>query len=543
MDQSPENYEKIINNLFLITDKTAKTVPFKLNDPQRQILYALSRRDIVLKARQEGISSLILALFAVDFLMIENIRCVIISHEAESTKRLFDRVRFYLDSMKQTFPGALPYKLDKRSVSELYNSEKNSYFYIGTAGARAFGHGDTINNLHVSELSRYPNQENTMVGLMQAVPRNGRIIIETTANGVGDYFHRLWKRSGAAGSSFKRHFLPWFALKEYSMPITGQFVCTEEEAVLQKTYNLTNEQLNWRRWKMAELGDNVDSFNEQFPANAEEAFIVSGNPIWPPSLLKKYLSKCKAPLKTGNLTGGYQIFFDDNPNGYLKVWKEPVSHHDYVIGADVAEGIEVQEDGPKSDRRDFSCAVVMDRQTAEIVAVWHGHVDGDQFGRQLDMLGRYYNEAVVGVERNFQGLAPLIMLRDLNYPRIYYREKMGLDADKLTSEMGWRTDRFTRPMMIDETSKWLREERLTVYDEELVGEMMSFVRYPDGQGRAAQGAFDDRIMSFMLAIQMYLRNPMTDRGNDIEKPDSYNDPMSQEQDLLSGEQGWDFGMS
>lgn len=517
MEQSPEFYHKIIEHLFLIVDRDARTRPFVLNFPQKKILYDLKRRDIILKARQEGISSLILALFAVDFLFIENIRCVVISHEAEATQKLFDKVKFYLESMKKTFPGELPYKLKYNSRRELVNEEKNSVFYIGTAGARAFGHGDTINNLHVSELSRWPDQERLMVGLMQAVPRDGRIIVETTANGIGDYFYNLWKKSQGAGSTFKTHFLPWFLLPEYALDIQGHFQASEEETELQRTYDLTNEQLNWRRWKISELGGNVDAFNEQFPSNAEEAFIVSGNPIWPPTLLKKYLHRCAEPKAIGNLVGGYQVFFDPNEKGYLKIWKYPVEGHDYCIGADVAEGIALAEDGPSAKERDYSCAYVMDRQTAEIVACWHGHIDGDQFGRQLDLLGRYYNEAFLGVERNYQGLAPLITLRDLNYPKIYYKEKIGLSADKMTSEMGWKTDRFTRPMMIDEGTKWLREERLSIYDEELVGEMMSFVRHPDGQGRAATNAFDDRVISFLITIQMYLRNPMTERGNQIER--------------------------
>ncbi len=517
---SAEFYQKAIEKLFLIVNKDAETKPFLLNEPQKEILYSLKRRDIILKARQEGISSLILAIFAIDFLTIENVRCVVISHESEATQKLFDKVKFYLDSLKKTFPGDLPYKLKYNSRRELVNEEKNSIFYIGTAGARAFGHGDTINNLHVSELSRWPDQETLMIGLMQAVPKTGRIVIETTANGVGDYFYNLWKTSQGSSSSFNTHFLPWFALKEYQMPINERFQLSEEEAEIQKTYSLTNEQMNWRRWKISELGGNTDAFNEQFPATAEEAFIVSGNPIWPPTLLKWYLRQTKKPLKVGNLVGGYQIFFEDNPKGYLKVWKEPVQAHDYVIGADVAEGIALDDEGPSSKQRDYSCAVVMDRHTAEIVAIWHGHIDGDIFGRQLDMLGRYYNDAIIGVEKNYQGLAPLMILRDLNYPRIYFREKIGLSSDKATTEMGWRTDRFTRPMMIDESSKWLREKRLTIYSEELVGEMMSFVRYPDGQGRAAKNSFDDIVISMMIALQMYIRNPFTVHGNEIERLDS-----------------------
>src|SRR3990167_7011039 len=177
-----EFYQKGIEKLFLIINRDGVTVPFKLFEAQKKVLYSLTGRDIILKARQEGISSLILALFTLDFLTIDNVRCVVISHEASATQRLFDKVKFYLDSLKTTFPGDIPYKLKYNSRTELVNTERNSIFYVGTAGARAFGHGETINNLHVSELSRYPDQEPLMVGLMQAFPQSGRISIETTAN-------------------------------------------------------------------------------------------------------------------------------------------------------------------------------------------------------------------------------------------------------------------------------------------------------------------------------------------------------------------------
>ena len=172
-----------------------ESVPYVLNPPQKRILQELGNMDMILKARQEGISSLILAMFTVDFLTVENIRCVVISHEDKSTQRLFDRVRYFLESMKRNWPGELPYTLKYNSKHELVNTQKNSYFYIGTAGAKAFGRGDTINNLHVSELALWPDQERTMIGLIQAVPKAGKIVIESTANGIGDYFYKLWIKS------------------------------------------------------------------------------------------------------------------------------------------------------------------------------------------------------------------------------------------------------------------------------------------------------------------------------------------------------------
>lgn len=892
-NKSPEFYRNAIQKLFLIVDKQAKTVPFKLNEPQWTILSKLKDWDIILKARQEGISSLILAMFAVDFLTIENIRCVVIAHEVGATQKLLERVRFYLEALKTTFPGELPYKLKYNSKSELVNMEKNSIFYVGTAGSRSFGRGDTIQNclasetevvmkdgflkeiskiqvgdtvvngvgglskvtkvfvndplrtgqkelmkikvhgnpgllrctpnhkllikkrdkslgtqwieasdlreddylgipvknpsnrrkelnlyqmsfgkrknskytqetnipvdnnfgqligwylaeghiskentsvvfgidtdeqsafvpliekfkpyfssfsvkpvpdsrtvrvtvfgadftrmilyfagkvkdkhipnrvfkygrdfldglvkglfdgdgsytdlnrvtfsnirpqliyqlrnilialrigypsitfnpaivrqgvfylrneqpqwvlaLHAdantkfrkyfglplperekhftagrvwkrgrkyywskvasiermhlgetvydieidhpchsflttfgvvhnclaSEFAFWPNQEKMYTGLIQAIPKEGRFIIESTANGVGNFHHSLWQKSQGPGSPFRTHFLPWFALSEYQLPITS-FNATSEEQELQQAYNLTNEQMNWRRWKIAQMNGNIDTFNQEFPATADEAFIVSGNPIWSPTMLKKYILRCKDPIMQGDLVGAYEPFFEPNEKGMLKVWKEPIKGHNYVIGSDVAEGLEMNTEGDKAERTDYSCAYVMDKQTAELVACMHGRIEADLWGRKLELLGRYYQTAFIGVERNHQGLAPLMVLRDLNYPKLYYREKIGLDADKVTAQLGWWTDRFTRPLMIDEGGKWLREERVKIYDRSLLGEMLSFVRYPDGQGRATQGAHDDRVMSFLLTIQMYMRSPFSNSSNDIE---------------------------
>lgn len=514
-------YQDAIEKLFLIVNKKGEVAPFKLNRPQLQILNSLTGRDYILKARQEGISSLILALFAIDFLTIENSSSVVISHETGATQKLLDKVKFYLDSLKTTFPGELPFKLKYDTKNELSNETNGAKFYIGTAGARAFGRGVTIQNLHVSELSFYQDQERIMLGLLQAVPAEGRIFIETTANGVGNFAHSLWKKAENNDTVFKPHFLPWYLMKEYSTPIRNEdgFVLDEEEKEIAQKFELTNEQLNWRRRKIKELNGNIDSFNQEYPLTASDAFIVSGNPIWSPVMLKKYLLKCREPKMIGNLQGALDPFFEENPKGYLKIWQEPIRGHDYVIGVDIAEGLEMNSEGDKGNRTDFSSAYVLDRKTAELVASWHGRLIGDQIGHELELLGRYYFTAFIGVERNHQGLLPLITLRDLNYPRLYYQEKFAMDSDKQTPKLGWYTDRFTRPLMIDEGSRWLREGRVKIYDEELVDEMMSFVRYPDGQGRGAAGAYDDRVMSFLITIQMYVRNPFTSSGNDIENED------------------------
>lgn len=530
-----EFYEKAIQKMFHIVDMDMQSVPFLLKAPQRKILYDLSNMDIILKARKEGISSLVLAMFTVDFLTIENISCVVISHEDKSTQRLFEKVHYFLDSMKKTWPGEMPFKLKYNSKYEIVNTTKNSHYYVGTAGARAFGRGDTINNLHASELAHWPNQELTMRGILNSVSPNGRVSIESTANGTGDYFYKLWLRSKEGDSAFKTHFIPWFDLPDYVMPTgTIPLTLTEEEQNLINTYRLSREQIQWRRWKISQMGGDYqdpntwDSFKQEFPSNAQEAFIMSGNPVWSPRVLNYYLTQTHKPVLTGNLQGYNPITIDPNEKGYLKIWKEPDEFHTYAIGVDVSEG-KVATGDDSGHERDASCAQVFDKTTYEQVACWYGRVDPDLLGRQLDMLGRYYNDALIGVERNAIGLTPLITLRDLNYPNLYYREKLGLIAEKITAELGWVTDALSKESLIADATNLLRDKRISIYDEDTVGEMRAFVRNAEGKAGAERSSHDDRVMAFLIGLRMLQRAKHMNRGNEIERSD---------EDMMAGDKGF-----
>lgn len=524
-----EFYRRAIEKMFLIVDKDMSAVPFLLNPPQQKILKGLGNMDVILKARQEGISSLILAMFAVDFITIENIRCVVIAHEEKATQRLFARAKYFLDSMHQTWPGELPYRLTKSSTHEMYNKEKNSYFYIGTAGSRAFGRSDTINNLHISELALWDEQDRNMLALLQAVPKTGRIIIESTANGTGDYFWDLCNKARQHTSPFMFHFLPWFDLPDYVYPVEENLELTPEEQNLINTFRLTREQIAWRRFKINQMkGDykdpaTWDNFNQEFPATADEAFIMSGNPVFSPMALSYYLARSQKPKMVGYLRGYSPVTIEPNEKGYLKIWKEPDEFHTYAIGVDVAEGKMINEE---EKDRDASCAQVFDKQTYELVATWHGRIDPDRLGRELDLLGRYYNDALIGVERNAIGITPLVILRDLGYPNLYYRERIGMMADKITSELGWVTDRISKEDLIGDAVKLIRDKRLVIPDEDTLGELRNFMRDSEGSARAAKGGHDDRVMAFLIGLRMLSKARSVSSFNDIERPDGYEDNQS-----------------
>jgi len=180
-----------------------------------------------------------------------------------------------------------------------------------------------------------------------------------------------------------------------------------------------------------------------------------------------------------------------NPNGYVRMWEYPKGGHDYVIGADVAEGLE---------GRDYSSAHVLDREDLRIVATWHGHIEPEMFGNELAKLGRTYNMALIGVESNNHGLTSLVALKNAGYPRIYYQSSLDTRTRK-TERIGWRTDIKTKPLMINDVSNYLASGG-QVIDKETIQELMTYGVNERGECEAQSGCWDDRVISLSIAIQM-----------------------------------------
>jgi hypothetical protein len=262
MKLTTEDYKENIPR-FDIVNKEGQTVPFKLNEPQLRLLDEMSQKNVILKVRQLGFSSLILAVFTLDFLLIENSRAVVLSHDGESAQKLLDRVKFFINSVKDK---RLKVELRYNSRAEMVNADKNSSIYIGRAGSKSFGRGDTINNLHLSEWAYYEHPERLLASILQAVtPTKSKVFIESTANGM-NYYKEFWDKSKAGLSGFKPHF---FDNQFYSKAFLDE--------------------------KRQELGEEM--FKQEYPANDLEAFISSGNPFFDREALRHYLAIVKKPTE------------------------------------------------------------------------------------------------------------------------------------------------------------------------------------------------------------------------------------------------------
>jgi hypothetical protein len=192
-------YKRWIEDNLSIVDKSGKLVRFNLNAIQQSYLNQATGRDIILKARQQGFSSLILALFTADFILKPNTRNVVVADISDNAMELLDRVKLYLETF--TTNTGIPIDLKYNSKYELYNQINKSRYSIGTADKSDFGRSKTITNLHFSEFSFYRDPESLLGGAMQAVVPDGRVIIETTANGF-NFFKDYWSKSEANETGF-----------------------------------------------------------------------------------------------------------------------------------------------------------------------------------------------------------------------------------------------------------------------------------------------------------------------------------------------------
>ncbi|MHB9161393.1 MAG: hypothetical protein ACYC6W_11010 [Nitrosotalea sp.] len=281
-----------------IRPKSAEIIPFEFNSAQKYVHQKVEEqrfrtgkvRALILKGRQQGMSTYVEGRFYWRVTHLKGVRAFILTHDKGATDNLFEMVERYHQNCE---PLVRP-TTGKNNAKELNFEKLDSGYKIGTAGNKAVGRSSTIQFFHGSECAYWPNAIEHSRGIIQAVPneKDTEIFLESTANGMGNYFHEQWQLAISGKSDFIPIFVPWFWQQEYNREIPDFFEKTEKEIHLQETYKLTDEQLSWRRYKIIELsaaGTNGEKgFEQEYPCNSIEAFALSGeDTLIPPELVEK----------------------------------------------------------------------------------------------------------------------------------------------------------------------------------------------------------------------------------------------------------------
>lgn len=544
-------------NLMIQDKLTGEIVPFNLNWAQEllvervidDLVHKRPIRYIILKARQMGLSTVIEALCYWWTTTHKNIKSVIIAHESEASSNLYDMFKRYFDNSHPTFQPRRKYNNKKELVFDVDDNIKEEYKALGKpapglgsqiktlVAKEGKGRSATIHFFHGSEVAFWEAKADVVSSAIQAVPLapNTFAFLESTANGVGGFFYDEWQFAKKGESAFKPLFFAWHEHDEYE--IEGEVsVYDEEELELisifeDKGYPEASwpRKILWRREKKKEFRSDPKKFYQEYPKDDMEAFLSSGRPVFDTQILVKMeqyaqkMEKERAPLygqvvenlSTDGESNEKFVFeevaktFQDQDPTPLKVWELPIkadpNKHTpaakYTIGVDVSEGKLNKEAAEK--KNDYSVIDITRQDTLQTVARWRGHIDPDLLGAVVYALGTFYNNALVGVEVNNHGLTTVQSLRNKFYRNLYMRETSEEQQfQERTAVMGWRTDRKTKPLIINNLVTAIREGDIVDLDITFIRECMTYVRDDQGHTNAQEGMYDDTVMAKAIALQM-----------------------------------------
>lgn len=506
-----------IENCLKIKTKSGTVVPFRLNDAQRK-LYAVAKRQqdagkpvrlIILKARQLGFSTLTEGLIFHACATRKNVNALIVAHREDATANLFRMSKLFYDELpapvKPMLRASNAQELVFENPSKLRSEREarpglRSRIRCATAGGRGIGRSDTLQCVHLSEYAFWPDgadgKASTLAGILQAVPSlpGTMVVIESTANGFEDFKER-WDAAVAGENDFEPVFFAWFENPDYSMPVVPGTEWTPEERDIKAAYQLTDEQLQWRRWCIANnCGGSLDMFRQEYPASPGEAFLHSGTGVFDNEQIVLRLERLPSPAGRGEFTDGE---WTESETGAITLYELPEEGVPYVLGGDTA-----------GEGSDYFTAIVIDNVTGRIAAKLRQKYSEPEYVRQIYALGRFYNDALVAIETNFSTY-PVMKLQEMEYPNQYSREREDTYTRQMRKSYGFRTDRQSRPRAIANLVEVFSSHPEWFTDRELLEEMLTFCYNEDHRPEALAGKHDDLVMGAAITYAVRHQQRMT----------------------------------
>ncbi len=462
--------------LLMVRTREGWTRPLKANAAQQAFERRRGERNIVLKARQMGLTTWAAARFFLKTITRRGTLTLEVAHTQEAAEDIFRIVHRFVDWLPEGLrEGAL--KTSRANVRQIVFPEMDSQYRVVSAGDRNAGRGLTVQNLHCSELARWPGDPaETLAGLRAAMAPGAELILESTPDGVGGCFHEEWQK--AAETGMVRHFFPWWVEPRYRAPAVEEASLSAEEREMMFRNGLNLEQMGFRRQIRANFRDLA---RQEYAEDEETCFLASGDSIFE-------LAAVEARMVTASAA------VEQRRNGELQIWLPPMRGKEYLVAVDPAGG---------GSTGDFSAAHVIELETGLQCAEFAGHTGGLELANLVTALGAEYNHAWLVIERNNHGSGVLALAEaSCKYPRIY--RQMG--------QPGWLTTSVSRPAVLGRLNAVLVEKPECIQSRRLLGECRSFVRLANGSTGARPGTHDDRVMA--MAIGLGARAEMLEgRGN------------------------------
>lgn len=578
--ESIKSYKAFANRNIKIVNKLGEQVPFDHNEIQSIINDTVERlraenkpvRIIVLKARQEGVSTNEQGRMLFNTTTKKNRTGLITAHEAPATAKIFDKARYMYNNLPEDVKPISRASNARELIFDTPTGSKepgiNSKISIQVAGDVGIGRGDTIYYAHLSEFAFWPSPEGKepkkqLAGILQAVPKTSdtEVVIESTANGYND-FKDLWDDAMQGRNEWVPLFFAWWHMKEYQMPCTDAEYRKTIDGLNQKireyvehiklTYGLSKEQIKWYIWTLKnDCNSDWNMMKQENPTSPEEAFISTGNPVFDNEKVQLRIEQLRllydksAPKKgrfyfewedpeTQNKIKDSSIKWISDPHGIITLYEEPVKGVPYVIGGDT-----------KGEGRDKYAGTVINNTTGNRCAtLWQQSTNSKPYTWQMYCLGKHYNNALIGIEMNFN-TAPIEELQRLKYPRQYVRRKYDDFKKKTEDKFGWKTDGNTRPLIIDKEIDLIENNIDLFNDIDMLNECLTFIHDKDGRPDAMSGKHDDILISDMIANEIRQQQTFKAEGETPKfakwRPDQFEDYFNcksqEDRDYLIGRWG------
>lgn len=442
--------------------------------------------------------------------------CGIIAHEAKKLPEYFSIVKRAFENLPPEIKPTT--KTDTKYMYEFVRrfdgAPLDSSIYVATDIR-----GGTVRKLHITEIAYIKDLQRIKTGSKQAVPLDGTISEETTANGFGEWYDDYEEARNNVSpdpQDYKAYFYPWIDNPEYTLPGLIEAYDAEElkiKKIASEVYGaiVTDGQLLWRRWKMRELQtkqegvglSTIQQFRQEYPLTASEAFQSGAGNIFdiekidatqtpPPLTYEQAFERLVNMWGVEEGTKKATEFKRLNMLGVV-MWDVPTPNRKYVGGVDPSDG----------EGADFGVIDIWDDEAIAQVAQFYGKKRPDVLAEIAAAMGNYYNTAFVGVENNMLSCV-------LFFSKIYTNYYMVIKIDKKTQErtrtLGWSTNTATRDVMIDDFIKLHDEDNLKIRSTITLKEMKTFVKkaMPSGTYKRehANGKFDDSLFAGFIAIQM-----------------------------------------
>ena len=444
-----------------IVNKAGKLVRLEPNQEQIKIIKSLSTGEdtLILKGRQIGSSTIVSAfLFWKWYVSTEPMTIAILSHKLASSKHLLEIHKTFYNNL----PTFLKRPLEVNNTTEMSFADSGSSIIAvsaeGKGGLRSF----TCSFLHISEYAFAPNPEELKATALSAL-NDGQLVIESTANYFNDALHQEVIRHERGEAKWNYLFFPWFEHEAYreDLPEDEEIEWTPHELELKTKYDLTDEQLWWRRNKLGKMG-NKQKFAREFPAEIEDAYSISGNVYLTRDDFENIEVVSVEPREAS-------VFYEPSPDDR------------YCIGVDVSAGI----------GRDWSVIYVLSKKTYQPVLIYRSNeVSPVYLAERIMDFATEYNNALVLVESNNYGNVVLNELSHLGYRNLWKED--GKD---------WITTIKSKTAMFENLKNLIQNGYIQMLDNIVYSELRAITLDDKGQIILSNqnGAHSDSAVALALA--------------------------------------------